>query len=152
MEQKINYQRYLLIGISILTTFLYGCQEQVEYRLDAEFIFVNQSDKTLSFSVNDPNGKRDEIILKKNASDIITLIGSEGSKVPDLETCCEGLLNSVLDGSDQGNIVIKYDDFQCLIESPANLDNYKKEKINSRYFRYTFTFTNESLKEVSECK
>ena len=64
-KKKINYQRYLLIGISILTTFLYGCQEQVEYRLDAEFIFVNQSDKTLSFSVNDPSSKRDEIILKK---------------------------------------------------------------------------------------
>jgi len=152
MKQKTTYGHYLLIGISALITCLFSCQKEVQYRLDVEFIFVNQSGKTLSFSVRDHTHNRNEIILEQNTSYTIELIPSEGPKNPDPETCCQGLLESVLEGSDQGSIIIKYNNLQCLIESPANISNYKKEIVNQRFFRYTFTFTDEILMEVSGCQ
>lgn len=143
MQQKIIYVHYLLIGISVLTTCLYSCQEEIEYRLDAEFIFENHSDKTLSFSVHDPNNIRNDISLEPNTSDTIKLIPSEGPKIPNPDTCCQGLLESILVGADQGSIIIKYDDLECIIDSPANIGNYKSERVNERHFKYTFTFTDE---------
>lgn len=152
MQQKTTYAIYLLIGISLLTACLSSCQKEISHRLDAEFIFENHSNKTLVFSVHDPTSSRNEIILEPNSSDTIKLIPSEGPKNPNPETCCQGLLNSVLAGSDQGSIVINYDTLQCIIESPANIDNYKNERVNERHFRYTFTFTDELLQGVSQCQ
>lgn len=149
MEQKTTYWNYLLIGISVLMISLSSCQKEIEYRLDTEFIFKNQTDKTVSFAVNDPNSNRKEIHLEPNVSDTIKLIPSEGTKDPNPNTCCQGLLQSVLDGSDQGSIVIEFDDLQCEIEAPANIDNYKSERISDRFFRYTFKFTNE---RIEDCK
>lgn len=131
---------------------LSSCQKEIEYRLDTEFIFENQSDKTISFAINDPNSSRNEISLLSNTSDIIRLIPSEGTKDPNPNTCCQGLLHSVLDGSDKGSIIIKYDNLKCIVEVPANIANYKSEKISERFFRYTFTFTNEVLDHVSDCQ
>lgn len=90
MEQKASYVHYLIIGISSLTMSLSSCQQEIEYRLDTEFVFENQTEKTLLFSVRDPNSTRNEIHLEPYTSDTIKLIPSKGSKNPNPDIAVKG--------------------------------------------------------------
>jgi hypothetical protein len=152
MEQKKIWMSFLIIGISIVLLNLGSCQQEVEYRLDTEFIYFNQSNRTVTFTKFDQGGRRIKVSLESSESDTTVYLASGGFENPDLNSCCQGLLHGVLDGSDQGIIVVSFDNKSCLIEEPAIISNYESEIIENRFFRYKFTFTDEILDNATDCQ
>lgn len=126
---------------------LSSCHQEIEYRLDTEFVFVNESDKMISFDVWNSINKK-VIALDPNSSDTVFYKASGDFEKPDPSTCCQGVLNSLFYDS---GLNISMNDSLCLLSSPLFIDNYVSEKVDNRYFRYTFTFTNEILDDVSSC-
>jgi hypothetical protein len=139
---------YLLIGISIVLLNLNGCQQEVEYRLDTEFVYVNQSDKFLSFEASNGSSNRRVIALSPNSSDTVYYAASGGFENPDPNSCCQGLLGDILGGA----LTLTFTDSICSLSSPLDINNYVSEKVEDRYFRYTFTFTEEVLNKATGCQ
>ncbi len=152
MQQKKTWMSYLIFGISILTINLSSCQHQIEYRLDTEFVFINESNSTITFTKKLSRGRRIEVSLEPQEKDTTLYLASGGFENPNPNSCCQGLLHSVLDASDRGNIRVGFDDKSCLIEAPTIISNYKSEIIDKRFFRYTFVFTDEVLANTLDCQ
>jgi len=155
MQRKRTWMRCLLIGISLLIISLSGCGEgEVEYRIDNEFVFINESNSTITFTIlNRRNADiRTEVSLAPNEKDTVLLLASGGAKHPNPDSCCQGLLHAVLDGSDRGNIRLRFDDKACLITEPAIISNYTNEVLGPRFFRYIFVFTDEILGNTTDCQ
>jgi len=153
MQQKKTWRPYLLIGISLLIINLSGCQKLVEYRLDTEFVFVNESNRTITFTIFDHTKLdiRAELILDPNEKHSFLHRASGGYDNPNPNSCCYELLHSVLDGADRGDIIVEFDNKSCRVQEPAIISNYTNEVLGERLFRYTFVFTDEVLDNPLEC-
>ncbi len=152
MQQKGTWMRCLLIGISILIISLSGCGEgETEYRLDTEFVFVNESSRAITFTIISQREGKTKVSLAPNEKDTVLLLASGGFENPNPDSCCQGLLHGVLDQSDQGFTVVRFDNNTCMIQEPAMISNYTNEILGHRLFRYTFVFTDEVLDNPIRC-
>jgi len=151
MQQKRTWRPYLLIGINILILSLSGCSRgESDYLIDTEFVFINESNRTIVFTVKNPTTNK-TISLSPNERYSSSHLAEAGYDNPNPESCCQGVLNGVLDGADRGDIIVEYDNKTCFIEAPAMISNYTNEILGHRLFRYTFVFTDEVLENPIRC-
>ena len=139
MLQKVIYEHYLLIGISILMV-LSACEEQVDYRVRAEWVYVNQATQPVAFSVQGV-----DTVL--NPTETFTFsTDTEGS-----EDVTEESYGSPFDGN-----TVRYGSDQCVTyeedEGPLATSNYESQKLAERYYEFTYEFTEEELSEAENCQ
>lgn len=148
MQQKQIYLFFLIFGISAL---FFTCDKgEVEYFLKTDFVFINETDKNISFEIREKTTTKMDLNLEaKSTSKTYTINSDGGFENPTPDNCCQGVLQSFLVGSDQKSIVIKKNDTLCIMVEPAIIDNYKSEIISDRHYKYTFTFTDKNVKNIS---
>ena len=141
---------FSIIGISH-SLLLSSCGEtQTEYRLDVVFVFVNETDRSISFSVSDPGiNPKDSILLLPGSRDTIQYIASGSFENPNPNTCCNGLLGDII--GEFGKSIV-FDDSTCQLESILYIENYMAEEIEDRFFSYTFSFSNDVLNDLKNCR
>lgn len=149
--QKTVYGLYSLTGISILLFSFCNCEREVEYRLDVKFVFVNETDRWLSFEVFD-DGVRTAAELLPGGTYSVINNASGGFENPDPATCCQGILNGVLAGADNGSIFVRFNEVGCSLQSVAEIKNHKAMVVGYRSFQYTFSFTDSVLNSVTGCR
>lgn len=160
MKQKTTYVRYLLIGISALTVLLSSCRKQTEYRMKMDLLFINQTNKEISFIIRpDILSSRVEniIIGPQSQSRIFTFEISGVDKIPNIETCCRDALIGAYGGSGTEGYsqMLRINDSLCvthLNEKSVILSNYLMEKIADRHFRYSYTFTEADIANPKPCE
>lgn len=150
MKKKQIYLIFLIFGIS---TLFFTCDKgEVEYFLKTEFIYDNKTDKTLSFLVRPPSGRKKILVISpKSMSETINYDASGGFENPTPENCCQGLLEGLLGGAGIDNIDLKIDSTTCLLGTPTDINNYESEVISDRHYKYTFTFTDKVLEDKKDC-
>ena len=138
MEQKGIYQHCLIIGISALLAFS-ACEEQVDYRVRAEWIYTNETTQPLAFSVQGV-----DTVLNPTESYTFSM-DTEGP-----EDVTEESYGSPFDG-----IPVRYGDDQCLIYEegggPLATENYESEKLAERYYKFVYRFRESEFSEVEDC-
>lgn len=146
--------RFLIIGISaIIGISFIGCgDEDVEYKMTVDFVYVNQTDNTIRFSIREPSiGDSIDVKLNpKTQSSTYSYEISGAPKNPTPENCCQGVL--------EGNIgtysIIILNDEQYVVhegEKSVLISNYKDSIISDRHFRYTYTFTEMDFENSLPC-
>lgn len=160
MQQKIIYKHFLLIGISIFFLFT-GCgKEDVEYRMTMDLLYVNQTDKVISFIIRpdiSSNDVENVTILPQTQSKVFSYDVEGVDKNINPDNCCQDILIDVyggrgLEGESQ---TLRIDDVLCvthLNEKSVDLTNYSSEKVADRHFRYRYTFTDIDLENAEPCE
>ncbi len=143
---------YLLTGISvILTCSFLSCNEQVEYRLVAEFQFINETESTIEFEIFHESTTEIQLAAQES-TEIFRVEASGGSKTPNIETCCEGILDDLLGSSGK---FYRINSTECVLhenEKSDLINNYQSEQISERVFRYTYTFRTEDFLDAENCE
>ncbi len=146
MQQKTNWMRYLIIGIStLLFSWQLGCRKRVEYFLQADFIFINETEHAVNYS--------GLLQLEQFTSDTVIRVGTGGDKNEKIESCCQGFLEDFQ--GDYTQVYTVFNDSLCLFynenEGPTNLVNYEKRRIKNNHFEFTYRFTEEQYNEAAPC-
>ena len=131
-------------------------EKMVEYRLDAEFVFVNESDYVISFPISNYSGSV-TLVLESNESDTIKVLASRGFKNLNPTSCCQGILTDIYGARDSEGAIqlIRLDDNLCvthLNEKSVIISNYTSEIISERDYRYIYKFTNNDFLNANECE
>ncbi len=147
--------RFLIIGISMIAGLLFtscGNNDQIEYKMTVDFVYVNQANNTIRFSIREP-AIGDSIDVKLNPkaqSSTFSYEISGAPKNPTPENCCQGVL--------EGNIapysiIILSDELYVVHENEKSvlISNYKDNIISDRHFWYTYTFTEGDLENALPC-
>ena len=152
MLQKVICGHYLLIGISLLTV-LSSCGEQVDYRVRAEWIYVNETPNNVEILGVDRTDRQSFTAIAPGDSIVISQ-DIEGS-----ETVTEESYVPILVG-----YTIRYADTLCRGYSPMRgfaasegegpfaTINYESEKLAERYYEFTYKFTEEEFSEAGNCQ
>ena len=139
MLQKVIYEYYLLIGISVLM-FLSACEEQVDYRVRAEWVYINKTTQPVAFSVQGV----DTVVSPTETFTLST--DTEGS-----ENVTEESYGSPFDGN-----IVRYGSDQCVTygedEGPLATKNYESKNLAERYYEFTYEFTEEEISKAEDCE
>lgn len=159
MVQKTTWMHYLIIGISLnLILVLSSCtKDDVEYKLDADIIYKNESSHTIKYYQYDPINSQKVFVFEliPNAEKKLEIRGSGGNKNDTVDNCCLGILEGF-----QGNssILIAYDnETKCLIysngEGPttSNISIYESREISDRYYEFIYRFTDAEYNLAENC-
>jgi len=152
--QKKTFGRSLVIGaISICFVALSGCATDTDYYAETSYVYVNDTDKTISIYNTSSLEElaENEILLLPSARDTIKIQGDSGKRLDPL-ICCGEHLRVIIYEADFGKTLVKIDGMICELESVANIDNYSYEQPHPRKLYYTFVFTEEVLAEKANCK
>ena len=150
MQQKQTYQHYLLIGISLLLSFS-ACEEQVDYRVRADWIYVNETPNSVEILGVDRLDRQSFTTIAPGDS----VTASQDTEGP--ETVTEkSYVPSFL------GYTIRYADSLCRSyrpgatveegEGPFATVNYESEKLAERYYKFTYEFTEEEFAEAESCQ
>ncbi|MBU2913053.1 hypothetical protein [Reichenbachiella agariperforans] len=146
MKQKITSMYYWILGSSLLIAIsLTGCNQQTEYRHQADLVYINHTDETIDYS--------GLAILEPGESYTIENDREGGSKKPSVENCCNEILHDLL--LDDTNVYLKTENHCVKLEKGEGaygIDNYQSEKLGSRHFQFTYTFTDEDLSGANPCE
>lgn len=141
MTQKMKYQHYLIIGISII--LLFNNCKKIEYITKAEWTYLNNSKFNITFKTN-----KETIEIKANSEyKYIDLI--EGPKTINQENLRD--YKSKLLGPEG---VVNYDNIKCErleLSKFNNIKNYKYEQINSKYVKFTILINTSYIDSISVC-
>ena len=154
IKQKKTLMHFLPIGISIFL-FLIGCEGEVSYSMKMEVRFINATDSLIEFNFRtDFLSTQDEkIILNPNSNSPIFSGYIDSGKNPEPETCCNEILITSFRNGQVNRIMINGN--RCIVhnqEKSTDFSNYSIETISDRTFRYTYTFTEEDLKDGMPCE
>lgn len=131
----------MLAGLMLLVS----CGEKDEFGLKVKLTFVNSTDTNISYS--------NLFELAPTESYTYEDQTETTSSNPNIETCCNGLLEDFQGGYDQVFLVIN--EVNCLYfnegEGPTSLNNFESEKLNSRSFSYTYTLSPASIENMQPC-
>lgn len=149
MGQMQTWIFYLIIGVNLL----FSCQPgETEYVVKADFIYINNSQKTiiLKDAVDDGDLIYDIKINPKETKKFI-LRGSGGDiSKDDVNDCCQYFLESIHDGE----IFLKADSL-CIYyrhRGAHDIKNYEGKRLSDRHLEYTYYFTDENLQEAKDCE
>lgn len=135
----------MLIGISTLLSLGSGCNRETEYKITADLVFINTSEKQINYS--------NLFTLEPEATKVISLKGDGGDKSSEITTCCQGFLEDYQGSSEQVFLILN--NSECLFfeenEGPTNLDNYEQEILGTNNFRYTYVFTDDQFTNAEPC-
>ena len=157
MKQKTTWMRYLIFGISFCFTLLFSsCGETiVEYRLDADIIYKNESNHLIKYYQYDSENNQKVFVFELEAnSEKKYQIRSSGPDT-NINNCCQGILEGF-----QGinSILIDYDNSdKCLIytdgegSTTGNISTYESREIESRYYEFIYTFTEAEYNLATDC-
>ena len=159
MEQKTIWIRYLIIGISIvILTSLKSCSsKQIEYKLDADIIYKNESNHPIRYYQYDSENNQRIFVfeLDANSDKTIEIRESGGNKNQTTDNCCQGLLEG-FQGDD--SILIDYDNNdKCLVytngqgSTTGNILAYTSRIISERYYEFTYRFTEAEYNQAEDC-
>ncbi len=144
MEQKITWMHCLIFGISIFILLSFSKCGDVDYRVRADFIYINETVHTIEIISEKP------FTLPPN-SDYVIKIDSDGGK----NISADSYVPPFSDG------IVIYDDIKCDTlasgailgqgEGPAGIQNYQSKKISDRYYEFTYRFTEDHFLLAEEC-
>ncbi|MCF6213547.1 MAG: hypothetical protein L3J45_05930 [Flavobacteriaceae bacterium] len=147
---------YLIIGISIIfLSSISSCSKQVEYRLDTDIIYKNETNHFIKYYelIDNQQSQRLLFELPPNSEKKIEM-RSSGSDT-NINNCCQGVLNDF-----QGNnsILIDYDNSnKCLIyisgegSTTGNISAYESREIESNYYEFIYRFTETEYSQAKNC-
>ena len=157
MLQKIIWMRCLLTGTAISIMFLFtSCQGDVDYRLDADIIFINETNHLINYYHydNSKNFRQLAFELSPNSEKKYE-IRSNGSDT-NIDDCCQGILEDIQGAAD---ILIDYNNSErCLIylsgdgSTTANINvAYERREISSKYYEFIYRFIDEEYEQAEGC-
>jgi len=158
MRQKTTWMHFL-IGISVLIISTSSCSgdEQVEYKLNANIIYKNESNHLIRYYQYDSENNQKVFVfeLEANSDKRIEVRGGGGIQNQTINNCCQGLLEGF-----QGNnsILIDYDNSdKCLIytngegSTTDNISAYESREIESRYYEFIYRFSETEYNQAEDC-
>lgn len=160
MLQKTTWMHFLIIGISALlisSTNSCSSDEQVEYKLNADIIYKNETNHLVKYYQYDTVTNQRVFVfeLEGNSDKKIEIRGSGGIQNQSINNCCQGILEDF-----QGNnsILIDYDNSnKCLIYSngqgstTGNIIAYESREIESRYYEFIYRFSETEYEQAEDC-
>lgn len=161
MDQKIIWRRYLIIGINYFFISLFAnCEKNtiVEYKLDADIIFINETNHLIRYyQYNSENNKKVFILeLKANSEKKIEMRGSGGNQYQTRNNCCDGLFESF---QGKGPVLIDYNNNdKCITYSNGegsttrNIAAYESRTISDKYYEFKYIFTEEEYNQAEDCE
>lgn len=155
MTKKI-WKSFLIIGLHSMGLSFLSCEGQIEYKIEADIIYVNQTDYHISYIRYIPESKRKIPILEiepLNLEKIILRAGGDHKTPPQVMDYEDIFFSS------QGNncIIIEYDSTYCIKyknghgPTTANFSNaYNVRKITDRHYEFTYYFTEEEFNQATK--
>lgn len=140
---------YFLIFVSTIISCDKG---DIDYVVKADYIYVNNSQKTVIINDVVDNGKLiNNVKLEPKETRKFILRGGGGDiSKRDVNNCCQDLLENI----HGGGILLKIDTL-CISYSNSgmhDIKNYNGKRLSDRYLEYTYYFTDENLKEAKSCE
>lgn len=143
MEQKTTWMRFLPIGISALSLVV-GCGEaQVDYRVRADYLFINETPYAITYA-GDGNrfnvGAKDTTRFTSQGNGPET-VNKDSFESP-LHTYCYPCL-------------IRFENIRCdTIKDigPAKITNFEARQLSERHMEYTYRFTEKDFQKAKQCK
>lgn len=151
---KVIFNNYLaILAISFNLGIMTGCATNTDYYAEISFVFVNDTDKSVSIYNTEIAEELDdnEILLLPYSRDTLTIQGDSGETL-DPKICCSRLLINNIYGANTGKAIIKINELMCEIESIANIENYTYEQPKQRRLFYTYIITDEVLTNEVICE
>ena len=140
IQQKIIWMRFFLIGISFFCLNFTSCKKDIDYRIRARWIFINETNYNITFK---PVGFWEEFNVTANS----TTIFEESFDGPKEVSAVD--YTPILKAE-----YLVFDALKCLLISEAGADqieNYSNLKIDDRYFEFTFRFTQDHFNKSQNC-
>lgn len=152
MEQKTIWMPFLIIGISLTSTFLKSCDDIVEPVKTVQYVYKNQTENDLvmdvfsqtSILIHSYNIKPNEQIISNT-----TKVEEPGLFYYDSDT------NKIGD-----SIVIKFSSEKCVfwtknngdrIFSVSEYDNYSTELLKEKEYQLEFSITQSDFDQAVDC-
>lgn len=140
-QLKIIWTRFLLIGTSlVLLTSFEGCKKDIDFRVRSKWVFINDTSFEITYK---PEGFWTEFNVAANSSTTIEQ-ESEGPETVTIANFSPPLKAQYL----------VFNSTKCILLSEVGADkieNYINQKLDERYFEFTFTFTEEDFNNSSDC-
>lgn len=143
MEQRIIWRHYLIIGINLFFLLIAFSCKTTDYVVKSKWIFINETQY--------------EIEAVYHSSFKIEPFGEYS-----FEQNFNGPKDVNVDSYVPPNIdIIRYDGVWCNQltinqvghgEGPAGIQNYEYNKIEERFYEFTYRFTKEQFDQAEKCK
>ncbi|MFV0290109.1 MAG: hypothetical protein ACK5IJ_04310 [Mangrovibacterium sp.] len=155
MKQRNIWMLYLSIGV--ISCILSGCKKQVEYIINADIIYKNETPHTLKYFQYSSIDNYSFLVfeLLPNAEKVFEIRGDGGHENPSGVNDYIGIFEG-LQGND--GVLIQYDGNKCLVYKAGEgsttenfQQSYESQKINDRYYAFTYTFSNEEYQSAVDC-
>ena len=159
MEQKTIWKHFLIIGINFFFISIFiSCEEKtVEYKLDADIIFINETSHLIKYYeyLSDTNQKVLLFELLPSSEKKVEIRTSGGNENQTINNCCQGILgdfqgdNSILIDYDNSNKCIIYTNEQG--SATGNISAYESKEIESRYYEFIYRFSESEYEQAEDC-
>lgn len=143
--KKQTWVRYLLIGINTsLLLVLTDCSEDVDARVRADWVFINQSNFVVDFGF-EPLNPMDTFLIQED-------VDGPANVTEDSYMAPSGLSSIIIFDNERGDTLYTGDNaWGDNAESIFNVDNYEFLKLEHNYFRFTYRFTELQYENASKC-
>lgn len=133
--------RFLLIGTNlILLTSFEGCKKDIDFRVRSKWVFINETSYEITYK---PDGFWNEFNVAPNSSTTIEQ-ESEGPEQVSVNNFTPPLKAQYL----------VFNSTKCILLSAVGADkieNYANQKLEERYFEFTFSFTELHYNNSTDC-
>jgi hypothetical protein len=159
MQQKIILIRYFCIGISVLF-LLVGCgKETIEYRMNVDLVYINETNGPIAFEIFEKISSNNTSFIELNPSEKSRVFSYDYERVTkklNPETCCNDFLPNAYSSLEWNGSSKKLflKDSTCIIHlnnRSTEISNYEVEVVSPRHFRYTYTFTHLDIEFPRRC-
>lgn len=146
MQQKTTWIHYLITGIITSSILLSSCEKDEEFKIITDLKFINETNATILYSSYNEYLEDTVLLFTIPPTSIHTIQETGyGHENISMEDNGKGALNDL-----QGEMVlVEFNDIKSVIyregEGSNSIDNYISEKLGTRHFSYTYTFTNEIM-------
>jgi len=130
----------LTVGISLVLAIGFTNCQEVDYRVRAKWIYVNETNSVITFR---PPGVWSQFDIAANSSTVFEQ-DSDGPKDVTIDSYVPPL----------GAEFVVFDGTKCLLVSETGAyltSNYASRKIEDRYYEFTFTFTQNHFNLATPC-
>lgn len=158
MRQKTIWKRYLIIGINLFFISLFiSCEEKtLEYKLDTDIIFINETNHLIKYYEYFPNTNQKVLLfeLLPNYEKKVEIRTSGGIENQTINNCCRGILG---DYQGDNSILIDYNNNKCIIyandqgSATGNISAFESRLISERYYEFKYIFTEEEYNQAEDC-
>jgi hypothetical protein len=142
MEQKVTWMHYLIFGISSIFLLLTnGCKKDVDYTINAKWMYVNETNHYITYSPGDT-------WTEFNVSAHDTSFYFQNSDGPENMT-----VESFTPPINAQAVVV--DNIKCdtlLADSLRVISSYEHKKLGERNYEFIFRFTEKNLSNALDCK